>query len=240
MRSKIIAHHLDGGAQASPSHPEVACAKTGVALLAAALCLFIAIAVAVTQGGALVRLDARIAFWLHGHATDGLTCAALLVARSHGTTGIIVLACWLGWHFWRRRALDWLRLLAVAIPGGMVLNVALKHAFTRPRPVFDDPLLTLDTFSFPSGHTASATLLYGIAALWLASRTAGAGRRAAIVAGAALMVALVGASRLYLGVHYASDVLAACAESGAWLLLCVGAAALSPAPALARPHPLSR
>jgi undecaprenyl-diphosphatase len=65
--------------------------------------------------------------------------------------------------------------------------------------------------------------LYGVIAAYLACLTPRFGVRAAIVAGAVLMVALVGASRVYLGVHYASDVLAAIFESCGWLAVCITA-----------------
>ncbi|WP_395406963.1 phosphatase PAP2 family protein [Pseudoduganella sp. UC29_106] len=82
---------------------------------------------------------------------------------------------------------------------------------------FDEPLLTLATYSFPSGHTVAATLFYGLLACYLVMR----GRRWLPVAGATLMVLLVACSRMYLGVHYLSDVLAAVAEGVAWLAICV-------------------
>jgi membrane-associated phospholipid phosphatase len=103
------------------------------------------------------------------------------------------------------------------------LNVLLKYTYMRARPSFDDAILTLATYSFPSGHTAAATLLYGIIAAYLVCLTPRFGLRGAIVAGAVLMVALVGASRVYLGVHYASDVLAAVVESCGWLAVCITA-----------------
>jgi len=109
------------------------------------------------------------------------------------------------------------------VPGGMLLNVALKHAFRRIRPSFDDPLLSLVTYSFPSGHTAAATVFYGLLACYLVRRTQAWRVRVLIVAGAVAMVMLVALSRMYLGVHYLSDVLAAAAEGAAWLAICVTA-----------------
>jgi undecaprenyl-diphosphatase len=105
----------------------------------------------------------------------------------------------------------------------MLLNVGLKHIFHRARPHFDDPLLTLATYSFPSGHTASATVLYGLLACYLVAHSRSRARSVAIVAAAACMVGLVALSRMYLGVHYLSDVLAAAAEGCAWVATCVTA-----------------
>ena len=72
--------------------------------------------------------------------------------------------------------------VALAMTGGMLLNVLLKHAYERARPSFDDPILTLETYSFPSGHTAGATVFYGVLAAFLVSRTSRHRWRAAMVA----------------------------------------------------------
>lgn len=103
----------------------------------------------------------------------------------------------------------------------MLLNVLMKYAFHRARPSFDDPLLVLTTYSFPSGHVAGATLFYGVVAAMLISRTAAWRWRVMVVLAAITMVALVALTRVYLGVHYLSDVLAAFAEGVAWLALCL-------------------
>jgi len=193
-------------------------------LLLAGVGVFGAVAADVTRGGALSVLDLELSRWFHAHAGGWLTQAMLALAHWHSVAGIAALSALLGLHFYRRKAWCWLLTLAVAVPGGMLLNVLLKTVFARARPSFDDPILSLATYSFPSGHTSSATLFYGLLAAYLMSRTARPSLRIACVAGAALMAALVGVSRLSLGVHYLSDVLAAMAEGCAWLALCLLAA----------------
>jgi undecaprenyl-diphosphatase len=113
--------------------------------------------------------------------------------------------------------------LLLAVPPGMLLNVLLKHSYQRARPSFDVPLLTLPTFSFPSGHTLAATVFYGVLACYLWPQARNAIQRTAVVLGAVLMVALVAFSRMYLGVHFLTDVLAAVAEGLGWLAVCVTA-----------------
>ncbi|WP_307731059.1 phosphatase PAP2 family protein [Pseudoduganella chitinolytica] len=97
----------------------------------------------------------------------------------------------------------------------------LKHVYQRARPVFDEPFLTLATYSFPSGHTAAATLFYGLLASYVVTTNPSWRMRMAAVAGAVCMVLLVALSRVYLGAHFVSDVLAAMAESLAWLAICI-------------------
>src|SRR5207245_703297 len=118
-----------------------------------------------------------------------------------------------------RRWWYWLLALLVALPGGMLLNDVMKHVFHRERPHFDDPLLLLKTYSFPSGHVAGSTLLYGFVVALLLSRIDGLAARLVVVVLALLMVALVAISRMYLGVHYFSDVLGAFLEALAWLAI---------------------
>ena len=162
-------------------------------------------------------LDVQLSQWFHSRATPPLTRAVLFFTHLHSTVGIIALSSLLALYWLRAKAWDWLLTLVLTVPVGMLLNVLLKNIFQRVRPVFDVPLLTLNTYSFPSGHAAGATLFYGILAAWFIGRATSWRWRVFIALLAALMVALVGLSRIYLGVHYLSDVLAAMAASSCWL-----------------------
>jgi undecaprenyl-diphosphatase len=147
----------------------------------------------------------------------------LLVTNLHGTPGITALSLIMALHLAWTRAWDWLLALVLVVPGGMLLNVLTKHAFGRTRPSFAEPMLTLTTFSFPSGHVAAATLFYGLLATFVIARLEAWRWRVLVAQLAFLLVALVALSRVYLGVHYLSDVLAAFAESVAWLAFCLTA-----------------
>ena len=104
---------------------------------------------------------------------------------------------------------------------GMLVNELLKLSYERARPQFDDPLLLLHSYSFPSGHTAAATVFYGTLAAFLVSRSYRHRTRALIVACAVGAIAMVAFSRIYLGAHYLSDVTAAVCSSTAWLVVCL-------------------
>jgi len=108
-----------------------------------------------------------------------------------------------------------------AVPGGLLLNVAVKHAVQRPRPDWGYALQVLETYSFPSGHTAGAMLIYGIVVIWLWPRVRGLEARIALLIAAISMVLLVAASRIVLGVHFMTDCIAAMIEAGAWLAICL-------------------
>lgn len=193
----------------------------GAAVLIGASWLFGGIAEDVVSGDPLTVLDVQVAQWFHAHATGWLTRAMTAVTNAHGTMPItIAVALFMAYLAWRRNWY-WLLCVGTTVPFGMLLNVAMKYSFHRARPSFEDPLLILTTYSFPSGHTAAATLFYGVLAAMLVSKTSLWRRRVMIVLAAIAMVALVALTRVYLGVHYLSDVLAAMAEGVAWLALCL-------------------
>ena len=151
----------------------------------------------------------------------------LFFTHLHGTLSVSILALLLAAYLVRKREPYWVLTLLVVLPLGMLINVLLKQIFLRARPSFGDPILTLASYSFPSGHVAGATLFYGVLAAYLCSRPGARPWRVAIVLTACAMVVLVGITRLYLGVHYFSDVVGAAAWSTAWVALClVGTAAL--------------
>jgi membrane-associated phospholipid phosphatase len=195
----------------------------GVVLIVAAAWLFGGIAEDVVNNESLTVVDVKIAQWFHVHASAGMTQLMLFITNVHGMVGGSLLALALAAWFYFTRQHYWLITTLIALPGGMLLNVLLKFVFHRARPTFDNPLLTVPFYSFPSGHTANAALLYGLLACWLWMHRRGARARVAIVVCACLMVALVGISRMYLGVHYLTDVMAATAEACTWLAVCITA-----------------
>ena len=169
----------------------------------------------------LTVADAQLSNWLHTHATPPLTRAMFVVTSFGSTLTASCIAVGLSLYLLWRRRFYWLAAALSSVFGGMLLNKLLKFAFHRARPHFNDPILKLDSYSFPSGHTMIATVLYGVLAAYLFSKTTDSRRRVLILLAAGLLIALVGFSRMYLGAHYLSDVLGAIAEGLAWLSLCL-------------------
>ena len=114
---------------------------------------------------------------------------------------------------WRLSAV----LLVVSTAGGVFLTTVLKSVFRRARPEILDSGYTAGFYSFPSGHATVAVGFYGALALVLAYHLRGLARWAAVALGAALVL-LIGFSRLYLGVHYPTDVLAGFLAAPLWLV----------------------
>ncbi len=119
---------------------------------------------------------------------------------------------------WRRQASALLIFSAVA--GGALLNEVLKALFERARPDLIAHIVEVNSLSFPSGHAMSAATLYLTLGALLARTRKSPALRGTIVATAIVITCAVGISRVYLGVHWPSDVLGGWLAGGAWALLC--------------------
>jgi undecaprenyl-diphosphatase len=197
----------------------------GILLWCLAVAGFVWIAIVVTHGE-LLPLDAAGLRWARSARSPGLT-AAILEITALGSVPTVLLVLLLAtvflpsWSRGGRRSTGRLLLLWLAVIGGAVLNTLLKTYFTRPRP----PIATsvhAGFFAFPSGHAMSSMVVYGTLAFLIVR---GAPGRTALqtltIAGAALVIVLVGLSRIYLGVHYATDVLGGYLAGFAWADFCV-------------------
>jgi membrane-associated phospholipid phosphatase len=191
-----------------------------VALGTASLFFFMLIAWNVASAGVLTQLDARLSVWLHSHNSPELTAFFLLVSNLHSNLSMTVVTAAIAAYLWMKHLRYWVLMLAVTVAGGGLLNVGLKILFARARPHLDNPILVLHTFSFPSGHTMLATVFYGTLCVLTFTRRRDWKIRVVSMLLALVMIALVGFSRMYLGVHYLSDVLGAIMEGMAWLALC--------------------
>ncbi len=124
-----------------------------------------------------------------------------------------LLAISLFYYFHRPRAAA---LLAITMAGVASLDLVLKHAFHRVRPVAffgTSP----SSYSFPSGHALGSLCFYGALAAILSTRVAGRRARLCIWTIAILLVGMIGFSRVYLGVHYPSDVIAGYCAAIVWV-----------------------
>lgn len=190
------------------------------------LCLglpgFVGLAWLVSNQGHLNGLDVQAAEWARQRRSPFLTQALLIITHLHSVMAISVYTAGLSvWLMFKREHRHWLLPLWLFVPTGAVLNVLMKHAFQRPRPVVDDALLTLSTFSFPSGHASATTLLHGFFALVVLTHVPRPLWRGVLGALALLIIGLVSWSRVYLEVHFFTDVLAGVLEALVWMAVCV-------------------
>jgi undecaprenyl-diphosphatase len=185
-------------------------------LAAACLILFAWLAEEVFEGGT-DQFDNAIRATVHQHAAPWLTVVMSRITLLGDWMGILAGTCCLllicGW----RRKWGVARLVLVTMAGAGLLDATLKLAFHRPRP---DPFVGTkpSTWSFPSGHALVSLCFYGlIAGILSLRRTRRRWERTLIWTGAALLVGTIGFSRIYLGVHWPSDVLAGYAAGLIWM-----------------------
>jgi undecaprenyl-diphosphatase len=105
--------------------------------------------------------------------------------------------------------------------GGEILNQLLKLLIHRARP--EMILIHARGYSFPSGHAMLSVIAYGLFTYLLCLQNRSWKKRVVLVCGCAILALLIGLSRIYLGVHYFSDVVAGFAAGGLWLSTCITA-----------------
>lgn len=110
--------------------------------------------------------------------------------------------------------------VAAAVASGALVNTALKGFFVRPRPELVSHLIEVSSASFPSGHAMNSAMVYLTLAALLARSQERPGLRLYLLAIAILLTFLVGMSRVYLGVHWPSDVIAGWCVGAIWAVLC--------------------
>lgn len=198
----------------------------GFALIAGAAALFAEIAENLGDGRKLGQLDLLFSNALQTnvakptlqvfasltHLGDPLTLAAIGLA-----VALVLL--------WQRHFLlcaAW----ALALVGNALLNPTLKSIFARARPLHEHGLTAASGYSFPSGHSSGAVVAYGMLAYVLVRLLPAhwSSARLPVVLAAAAVACTVGSSRVFLQVHFASDVLAGFASGTAWLGVCIAAA----------------
>ena len=142
----------------------------------------------------------------------GFSFVGSTIALSVGTIFVVVQ---FAMRKWGREA----RLFAITMIGAGLLNITLKLAFKRPRPVPFFNLSPPETYSFPSGHSLTSAVFFGALAAILTARIKSKRVQVAIWIVATAMFLLIGLSRIYLGVHYTTDVIAGFAAALIWILV---------------------
>jgi undecaprenyl-diphosphatase len=191
----------------------------GVLLFVGMTLTLAALAEHVMTGRPLTLVDQQLSAWLARNRTTSLTTFFIVVTSLGSTAMGTIIAVVLGVYLLMRKQRYWFTATILSIAGGSLLNRFLKLAFQRARPEFDDPVSAFAGYSFPSGHTMTATVVFGTLALFLFSRKKNLRSRAVVMGLAVLVIALVASSRIYLGAHYLTDVVAAIAEGVAWISL---------------------
>lgn len=194
-----------------------------VAIGALAL-LFLAIGSEVAEGET-ARIDRTILMWFRTTPADPIGSPEVEAAMMHisalgsgAVTGLIVVVASLFFALagrWR-----YALLVVASAAGTLVWMSLLKTFYDRPRPTIVRALDPPGGLSFPSGHSMISAALYLTLAVLIARALPARRLRVFVVAVGALLTALIGVSRIYLGVHYPTDVLAGWTAGAAWALAC--------------------
>ena len=194
----------------------------------AALLLTFGFITAAVMGGATLKFDRYVMFAFRSSANNFSAPVGPLwvqeMARdvtalgSFSVLGLLLVAV-TGYLLLIRKR-DQALLVLIAVLGGVVVNSLLKLAFGRPRQDLFAPAARVFTASFPSDHAALSAIAYMTLAALLARTTASRAVRIYLMAVAITLVVLIGASRVYLGVHYPTDILAGWCVGSAWALAC--------------------
>ena len=192
----------------------------GFALVVAAAMLFAEIAEHLGPDGAMAHADAALAASINAHVHVTILKTFAFVTHFGDVLTLSLLGVVVALLLWQRRlralALGWV----LAVGGNALLNPLLKRVFERVRPVHEHGLVSELGWSFPSGHTSSSTVAYGMLA-YIAIRTLPPRWHLPAVLAAAALAFTVGCSRIFLQVHFASDVAAGFASGTAWLTVCI-------------------
>ncbi|MDP1565557.1 MAG: phosphatase PAP2 family protein [Polaromonas sp.] len=196
----------------------------GFAALVAGAALFAGIAEELGDGEHAGQLDQLFSDAVRDHTAGWALQAFAGITRLGDTATLSVLAVVVAAALLLRGrrwlALAWL----MAVCGNALLNTTLKAVFARTRPLHDGGLIQAGGWSFPSGHSSGAVVVYGMLAyVLIRSLPPALARRASLtlVLLAAATAFSVGCSRIFLQVHFATDVLAGFASGTGWLAICV-------------------
>jgi undecaprenyl-diphosphatase len=160
--------------------------------------------------------DATVRYTMRQIQSPMWTQLFLTVTRLGSTIALIIIGCTAGIIF---IALRWFRpvlLLIIVMSGQALLHHGFKLLFARPRPASLINYPAVESFSFPSGHAVSSLCLYGTLAWIVASSLENTAAKAGIGIFAAVLIFLIGMSRVYIGVHYPTDVIAGFAAAAIW------------------------
>jgi len=164
--------------------------------------------------------DENILLWINQFSSPVLDQVMLTVTRLGDPDIVVPITCigvvWLWWR-WRWRIAV---IFAITCIGGAVLSTGFKLLFGKERPALWSQLITETSYSFPSGHALGSMVLYGFSAYLLVQRFQT--YKWLIYGIATLLIGSIGFSRIYLGVHWPTDVVAGYSIGFLWLSVCIG------------------
>lgn len=188
----------------------------GLSAAIISLVLFLWLADEVLEGETIL-FDNSVRLFVHQFASPLMTGLMQTMSFIGSTVFLVslgtVVVIWFAFAGWKRA----IALFLINMAGAIALLITLKINFqrTRPEPYFDTPLPS--SFSFPSGHSLSSLCFFGVLAWLVTARIENRAVQIGVWVLAVLLILLIGVSRIYLGVHYPTDVLAGYAAALVWV-----------------------
>ncbi|MCC0178842.1 phosphatase PAP2 family protein [Waterburya agarophytonicola K14] len=163
--------------------------------------------------------DQTILLWIHSFANPTLDRIMLWVTNlGNPSTVVVIVTISLALLLWRKYYQE-AKIFLVDCLGGVILSYGLKLVFSKTRPDLWQSPITETSYSYPSGHALGSTILYGFLAYLLATRYPKFSWLIYAVAG--LLIFAIGLSRLYLGVHWPTDIIGGYCIGFLWVVLCI-------------------
>jgi undecaprenyl-diphosphatase len=173
------------------------------------------------RGGRTQAFDDAVLKWIQQHHSPRLEPVMMEITFLGTGTVVMMIVAVSAMFLWLTKHRYSALLLLIATAGGILLNNLLKVGFGRPRPQIFDWGTEVVSWSFPSGHAMSAAVVYGTVAYLATRLQARHLHRVLTLLSAAVLIFLIAATRLYLGVHYPSDVIAGVIIGLAWAGFCM-------------------
>lgn len=189
-------------------------------LIGSSISVFLLLAISI-NGNSIVAFDTTIIHFVQGFETAALTNIMKIftfIGSRNATIPIAIITMFILYKVLHHRFE--LILLIITLLGSPILNKLLKNFFHRARPDLHR-LIEIGGYSFPSGHAMNAMTLYGILTYLLWKHAANRLHRTVLLACSFMMIFMIGISRIYLGVHYPSDIIAGYAAGFLWIIVTI-------------------
>jgi membrane-associated phospholipid phosphatase len=194
----------------------------GLAVVGVLTALFAGLFDTVLEGDGIASLDRPVTAWLAAHRDTAMNLVMRAVTDVGSAAGLAAIAVAVaGAVAWRTRSWLPVSVMTATAAGSVTITVVGKYLVGRGRPALEFALTPATGYSFPSGHTTNSVAILGVGA-WLLCRTTRSWRaRVWITTGAVIGTSLVSFSRIYLGVHWLTDILASWLLAGTWLAVVI-------------------
>jgi undecaprenyl-diphosphatase len=190
-----------------------------VAVFLVLLIILIVITFFIINSETLTRIDNALVIFLFSARTPFLAHVFYIITSFANQGTILSLSAIMFCYLYFKKEIIFAYALVLIIAGTEITFQLMKLFINRPRPAANIAYYVEKSSSFPSGHSATAIAFFGFVAYYLARNTNSKNKKVLVTIFTTLFVLLIGFSRLYLGVHFLSDVIAGFALGGLWLLL---------------------